>query len=71
MQWTLKSPHYKNLRFIPLKLTTQLVVEWKNQHGTISWVNLTINFDYSGCLVEIPIELHSQSCATKNLMKIR
>jgi hypothetical protein len=71
MQWTSKWPHYQNLHFIPLKLTTQLVVEWKNQHGTISWVNSTVNFDYNDCLVEIPIELHSQSCAMKNLMKIR
>ncbi len=49
--------HYHLLCLIPLKLTTQLI-QWKHYHKTISWVDLTINFHYSGCSMEIPTKLH-------------
>jgi hypothetical protein len=45
-------PNIKKLCPIPLLHTTQLVVECKHQHRTLSWVDLTIHFHSNGCLVE-------------------
>jgi len=45
-------PKIKKLCPIPLSHTTQLVVECKHHCGTLSWVDLTIHFHYSGCLME-------------------